>query len=259
MKMIKVAVIIADSYGEPFESIRTKMQPTLWQFENHPDVFYVKGNAPRAVQRRLNQFTDSMRYSRLWPIQRLFDRIEIGIKSKRTTAVKPLGDELLLDIPEGLRYLGLKVLKTLDYLHGQGYEVVYKTTLSSIVNHRNFLNEIATIEQTSPFYGGTLINFGKHPFVSGANLMLNRKTIEIILSSKKDWDYGLLDDVSIGRLLEGKVEIHEITTINISTLDQLKNLTDEELTKTTHFRCKSSSVNRNDIQIMNELKKRLSI
>jgi hypothetical protein len=258
MSSPKVAVIIADSYGEPFESIKSEIQPSLWKFENHPDIFYVKGEPPTELQRHLNHFTDSMRYSKLWLIQRLFDQIQVGIKSMREMNVKHFGTELYLDIPEGLRYLGLKVIKSLEYLHKQNYDVVYKTTLSSLVNDRNFLLEVSRVNLSSPYYGGTVINFGRHPFVSGANLMINRKTIEILLNSKSKWNHGLLDDVAIGRILEGKVEISEISTLNIETLDELERLTTADLAKTTHFRCKSSNLARNDVEIMSALKKRLS-
>lgn len=253
----RVAVVIADSYGEPFESIKSEIQPTLWKFDSHLDTFYIKGNAPNKIQSSLNRFTDSKRYSKMWPIQRIFDQTQIGIRSRKGVAFNLVGEDLHFDIPEGLRYLGLKVISSLAYLYERQYDVVYKTTLSSLVNQQKFLNEISKIDQAKPYYGGTRVNFGRHPFVSGANLMINRKTIEILLSSKNRWNHGLLDDVSIGRLLESRVEISEISTLNISTLDDLEMYNPADLAKVTHFRCKSSNLVRNDLEIMRELKKRL--
>lgn len=257
MHASRVAVIIADSYGEPFESIKSEIQPTLWNLDNHADIFYVKGNTPNKIQSHMNLFTDSKRYSKLWPIQRTIDQIQLGIKSRKSVSIELLGDDLHLDVPEGLRYLGIKVMSTLGYLYDKQYEIVYKTTLSSMVNRPRFLNEISRINQSEPYYGGTRVDFGKHPFVSGANLMINRRTIEILLSSTKKWNHGLLDDVSIGRILENKVAITEISTLNVTTLGDLDLLTDAMICETTHFRCKSSNLVRNDLDIMRELKKRL--
>jgi hypothetical protein len=259
MNTPRVAVIIADSYGEPFESIKSEIQPTLWKFSKSLDTFYIKGNKPNKFQNHLNEFTDSKRYSKLWPIQRSIDQIHLGLQSRKIVDTDLIGEDLHVDIPEGLRYLGLKVMRTLEYLYERQYDVVYKTTLSSLVNQKNFLSEISRIDLARPYYGGTKVNFGSHPFASGANLMVNGKTMEILLSSKRKWNHGLLDDVSLGRLLENKVEISEISTLNVSSLDALNSLTDSELAHTTHFRCKSANYVRNDIEIMRELIKRLPL
>ena len=108
-----------------------------------------------------------------------------------------------------------------------------------------------------PFYGGTPINFGSHPFVSGANLMVNRKTLEIIMSSLSKWNHGLLDDVAIGRLLEDKVSIYPIPSKNFSAVDDVKACLTEDIKNTMHFRCKSSSIERDDVAIMTEVLRKL--
>jgi hypothetical protein len=113
----KVAVLVADTFGEPFESIKRDIQPRVWDFSQTIDVYYMIGIRPTKVESFLNKFTDSVRYSKLWPLQRLFDRYQLALIARRGHNVVKKGDELRVDIPEGLRYLGLKVIECVKFLH----------------------------------------------------------------------------------------------------------------------------------------------
>jgi hypothetical protein len=254
---MKIAVLIADSFGEPFESLKSDIQPRVWDFENRPDVFYMKGIKPNRLQVGLNKFTDETRYKPWWPIQRAFDCIELRRYQGQEIKVELSGQDLSLELPEGLRYLGLKVLTSLEYLITKGYDLFYKTTLSSLVNPREFQKKISQINLNTPYYGGTLVNFGGHPFVSGANMLINRKTVEILISNKKRWNYGLLDDVAIGRLLEHHVEVSPLESLNIASVGEVSKYLTTDIENTMHFRCKSSKLPRNDVEIMRSLSERI--
>lgn len=253
----KIAVLIADSFGEPFETIKETIQPKLWDRLPEIDIFYMRGYQPNSIQSILNTFTDNTRYKKCWPVQRLFDQLQLALISKKKYEIVRENKDLVINLPEGLRYLGLKLIKNLDYLFIEKYDVVYKTTLSSLVNPKKFKTTTSQIDLSKPYYGGTPINFGDHPFVSGANLMLNRKTIEIILNSVNHWNHGLLDDVAIGRLLQGKVPITPIASMNLSSVEQSSSCSIREIDGTMHFRCKSSKLERDDVAIMNNLFKRI--
>jgi len=253
----KIAVLVADTFGEPFETIKREIQPKIWSFFENLDVFYMIGKQPTKVQSYLNKFTDNARYSKAWPIQRFFDQHQISSLSNSQPQLLRQDNNLKINIPEGIRYLGLKVIESIKFLHENNYDLMYKTTLSSLVNPHIFHETIKDIQLDSPFYGGTLIDHGKRPFVSGANLLMNRKTSEIVLSSLSRWNHGLIDDVALGRLLEGMVTITPIQSINLENLDDLENYTDLEISKVMHFRCKSSRVLRNDVEIMSQLLTRI--
>jgi hypothetical protein len=254
----RIAVLIADSYGEPFETIKAIIQPQLWESLPDVDVFYMRGTEPNSVQNKLNTFTDKVRYKKYWPIQRFFDQIQISHIAKKNYEVERRHKDLFINLPEGLRYLGLKLIKSLNYLYIENYDVVYKTTLSSLVNPRNFKKITAEIDLSVPFYGGTPINFGVRPFVSGANLMINRKTIEIILNSLHKWNHGLLDDVAIGRVLEGHANIKPILSLNFSSVSEVLSIPNSEIQSAMHFRCKSSKLKRDDVEIMKKVIKRIN-
>jgi hypothetical protein len=257
MSNAKVAILVADSFGEPFETIKREMQPKIWNFSENFHVFYMIGIQPTKVQSFMNKFTDTVRYSKLWPIQRLFDQHQLSSVFNSLPHLIRQDNELKINIPEGLRYLGLKVIESIKFLYENNYDLIYKTTLSSLVNPQIFSETIKNIQLGTPFYGGTLIDNGNRPFVSGANLLINRETAEIILRSLDHWNHGFLDDVALGRLLEGVVAITPIRSMNFSSLEELDRCTNLELSEVMHFRCKSSSVLRNDVEIMSEVLKRI--
>jgi hypothetical protein len=218
----------------------------------------MRGYEPNSLQVGLNTFTDSVRYKKYWPVQRFFDQVQISLISKKNYEVERKNKDLFINLPEGLRYLGLKLIKSLNYLYIENYDVVYKTTLSSLVNPRNFKEITSEIDMSEPFYGGTPINFGNRPFVSGANLMVNRKAIEIILNSRDKWNHGLLDDVAIGRVLEAHVKIRPILSLNFSSVSEANLCPISEIQTAMHFRCKSSKPIRDDVAIMENVIKRIN-
>lgn len=253
MRSSRTAVLIADSFGSPFEELKSEIQPLIWSRLPSVDVFYMRGLRPNKFPEFQNQLSEKMRYSKLWPIQRVMDNLLLANKSKKIPSLSISKNDLVVNVNEGLRNLGLKSLSAYKYLIESGYEVVYKSTLSSIVQPKIFQATIDSIDSQAPYYGGTVIHFGGKPFVSGANLFLNRKAIEILIQRRKFWQHGLLDDVAIGRLLNVHLKDVGMNTVNIQSLEQVYGITEDDIIGNIHFRCKSSANPRNDVEIMKKM------
>jgi hypothetical protein len=256
----RVAVIIAHSFGETFESLLREIQPKVWaRFEaKEIDVFYALGNQPNLLQRALDAISVKFRYSRnLWVVQRLLDRCTLDARNTRLPKVQQTGDTLRVDFPEGHRYMGVKMIAAYKYLFEQEYDIVYRTTLSTVVLPENFRTVIDAIDNDYPFYGGTRISFFEPNFVSGANLFLNKKALKYILDHIENWHHWDLDDVAIGKMLHGVIKITELTSINVSSLEDAKNIDYKNLDGAVHIRCKSNKPIRNDKEIMTEVLRRL--
>jgi len=255
-KSPKVAVIIAHSYGETFETLRSEIQPKVWSALDgrEVDVFYALGNKPNTAQQIFDDISVKFRYSRyLWVTQRIIDRLTLNYRNRRLPEVKRDGNTLRVNFPEGHRYMGVKIIAVLKYLFDQGYEIIYRTTLSTVVIPQNFKSAILSIDLSEPFYGGTRVSFFRPNFVSGANLFLNRKTLEYILENINKWHHWDLDDVAIGKMLDGKIRISEFSSINISSREEAKILDYKNLGDVIHIRCKSDRQIRNDAEIMTDV------
>jgi len=253
------AVLIADSFGSPFEELKSQIQPELWSKVSGADVFYVRGLKPSRVSEIQNRTSESLRYSHMRPVQRTYDNLALNTKFKKIPSISVTKNEIFVNVSEGLRNLGLKSLAAYDFLYKSGYEIIYKTTLSSIINPNLFTKVIDSIDTDIPLYTGTVINLGKHQFVSGANLILNRKVLSILLERRGDWQHGFLDDVAIGRLLKNYMMDLGLRTKNLENLDDVKSLSAFDLSNIMHFRCKSSEEPRNDLDIMKSLLKRMCV
>jgi hypothetical protein len=255
----RVAVLIADSFGEPFESIKTALHPYIWAELRQlgVDIFYIRGNEPRKTDQVLNLFSEKTRYSKFWPVQYLVDQLLMLKYNFQKIEVLTEQDSIVVNVPEGLRTLGIKVRAGYFTLFDLGYDVVFKTTLSSVVNTKKFIETVNGIPLNIPFYGGREIEAGRRTFISGANTMLNRKSINLIRTRRMRWNNGKLDDVALGRILKD-ISRTKIQSLNIESMDSLQLQSTEDLAHALHFRCKSSKIERDDIALIKALLVRLS-
>ena len=257
---LKIAVLIADSRGEPFEEIKTALHPAIWERLRllGVDVFYVNGLKPTRIQQRLSNFSEDLRYSKLWPLQNLLDKFLLLKFNSRIPPCSVNQGFITVEICEGLRTLGVKMLSAYKYIYQENYDYIFKTTLSSLVNEKAFMALVEELPRDRLVYGGTPVNFGKHPFASGSNTLLNRPALEFIFDNMSQWNHGFLDDVAMGRIFEGITGITPIASLHIDSMEQISTISAQVMKQTIHFRCKSRSIPRNDVEIIQRLRKRLT-
>jgi hypothetical protein len=170
-----------------------------------------------------------------------------------------LDDNVLkVEVSEGLRYLGPKYLASVQFLFNEGYDIVYKTTLSSVVQKDLLLNLLENVKPDIAFYAGSIVYSGNRQFASGANVALNQTMFNLVTMNLKKWDFADYDDVALGKIAaQENVVISEISTMNIGSVRELNLLTESQLSRTVHYRCKSTDSPRNDVEIIDKLLKRL--
>lgn len=258
----RVAILVTDTYGQPFEQLREQFSPVLTAeaLKHGVDCYFIKGKIPTKLENIMEELSNRMRYSEFWPIQRICDGILLGRFNFFSPKISVDKQNISVNVGEGLRKLGIKVVAGLTILE-KNYDVVIKTTSSSAFNFKKLLEEIENLPKSDEvaIYGGSIIDFNQtRPFVSGANLLLNKKAIQILLKNKVKWNHGELDDVAIGKIMRRKgVSIHKLTTLNIDSLEALENIPISVLSEIQHFRCKSSDTPRNDLAILSTLATRL--
>lgn len=258
---MKIAVLIADSHGEPFETIRKACLGEIWQgLDGTVDIFTMIGFRENLRSRIMNNASNKLKYTKLWPLQRAIDKATLIHFKYSLPKVEEIGNVLNVEVSEGLRYLGPKFLASISHLFEKGYDVVYKTTLSSVVQKKILLETLEEIDLNLVFYGGSIVGTQRFKFVSGANLAINRKLFELVKANISDWDFADYDDVALGKIVrKNNLSISEIKTLNISSALQLESLPDSTLKCVPHFRCKSNSIPRDDVQIIEKLLERLAV
>ena len=253
---MKKAILIAMADEPPFDEIKRSIYPKLTQYyERHGfDVFFVYGrrisNKHRAFRRRVEQ----IRWGRHYVWLRLYDLLVLSIYKFSSPAVKVEDSEIRVDLPEDLRHLSVKILHSLNWLENEGYEIVVRSTVSSIINVSK-LKEI-TIKLSGAeecIYAGRVISQSDgFVFVSGSFTVFNSHSIKILFQNRSRLDYSLIDDVCFGRLFSIlNVKCINLKSIDITSFGEMK--TCEELREYLHIRCKTGVFYRNDSEVMEKV------
>ena len=259
---LRIAIVIADCTDEPFKSIKELIHPAIYRpfKESGINIFYAFGKPSTKLVKFYYWLNELMRYTKFGIVQRAVDRVLLRSYNSSLPIVINNNSNLRVDVNEGLRYLGVKMLATFNHLYEEGYDLIYKTTMSSIVSFEHFSRIAHEINMSEPYYGGTLISFPRTNFVSGANLLLNRNALQILLRNSKYWDHGKLDDVAIGDIMHDmNVDIYPLLSFHFNGLSELVNVEPSVLRSAFHIRCKSNAFPRQDVQIMREVISKIEI
>lgn len=108
--------------------------------------------------------------------------------------------------------IGDKTIKAFDWIiKNRDFDYIFRTNTSSYLNIENLLKYIRDLNNSREFvYGGKKMSLPKNnlrdkvEFVSGAGILLNRKTLDLILNNAKSFELEEWDDVAIGKLLQEK-------------------------------------------------------
>ena len=142
------------------------------------------------------------------------------------------------------------------FLDSTNAKFLYTTNTSSYVNLENLLNAINTFP-LSKVNGGSEVKFSDFIFYSGANRILSRDVVTILVENFKNLDYRFLNDVAIGDLLFKYHFQHvDISSMTFANIEEIQGTDPEIIKKTVHFRLKSGSMHkRNDPELMHLIHK----
>ena len=153
----------------------------------------------------------------------------------------------------------LKVINGFDYFIQNDFDLVFKTNLSTIINFEKFYEYCEQISKSREFiYDGIVGNYQDYSFCSGAGMLLNKPSVNLILNNKWRLDDTWTDDIFIGFILN-KLNDIKPNEGNISRFDIInKNtkFTKEDIINNTHIRVKVREHNL-DIEYSNLVNKYL--
>jgi len=201
-------------------------------------------------------------YKRIWDeqIKNLdytrynFDFKFLYCDDKIDTNYKIIDNELISKCFENYWYsLIVKLMDGFDYFIKNDYDFVFKTNLSTIVNFEKFYEYCSNLPIKQEFvYDGIVGTYKDFLFCSGAGILLNRKSIELILLNKNLLDESWTDDIFIGFVLN-KLNNIQPNLGHISRLDIINENTPiikQDILNNTHIRIKIRK-NNQDIHFSN--------
>jgi hypothetical protein len=258
IRSIRIAIIVANAYGAPFDTIREETFEKNWGRlrQEGVDVFLLSGRKCNQIQTYENFLNEKIRHSKFGFLQRLVNRHITNVDiTEISTRVEDRTIEV--DIPDKLQYLLHKVISSIEVL--KDYDLVFKTTLSSVLQVRQFLAFAEKIHNRHPVIAGTLQELPRFTLVSGSNMLINNKAMLKLIEQSSSLDQGSLDDVAISKFFEGNIELTNIPSINLSDSEMIAKLSKEQLEKTIHFRCRSSKKERDDVAIIENLLQKFEV
>lgn len=147
-------------------------------------------------------------------IKRLYRKIELD--SQKYEFIIYEGDHdsdsltdnvLQLNVPGDNKNVGYKVLKAFSWVYENiEFDYLIRIVTSTYLDVNLLYKHLKELNKKS-LYGGYKLLFTDKTtnkvinFASGANLILSRDVLKILLDNKKSWDHDQFDDVNIGNIL----------------------------------------------------------
>lgn len=200
--------------------------------------------------------TNFLNYKRIWDEQILnLNKNKFNIEFKFLYSNNNISDEYIIEgnnlitrCNENYWYALLqKVLCGFNFFIKNDFDLVFKTNLSTIVNFESLYDFCLNISPDREFvYDGITGQYKNYTFCSGAGMLLNRKSVELILNNKDKVDESWTDDIFIGYVLNNLYNIHpnEGNLTRYDILYENSNFTKDDILNSTHIRIK---VRKNDL------------
>lgn len=256
----RVLITYTTSNQEPFRSLERKGALETWTKHFPPSCQIVSLQAK-----------NSKGFSVLHSYSIIFERLRWGRFGRLATISarifgKPLSfyrpksnlkdSSLVLNIPEGLSFLGFKLLGAIDLMIEKDFDFLIYTNLSSYINTFRVTEILSSVDQTKDYYAGKRLPSDINPGISGSFIVLSRETCEKIKKNRSKWNHAYLDDIALLKVMKKiKVAPTFLNSLDILGGDEIKLMSRVALWKYPHFKCgpQLSGSKRTDFLVMRHL------
>ena len=266
--MRRVAIAVSHANQEPYSSILEGFKrPNTFQFDEFTfDLYYFEGRQTRKWETWVRRKVEEIRYTPLWPILRVYDNLTLPISARKSLDVKVDSEKLehkvlRINTPEDQRHIAIKVYAVAKFCQEKKYDFLIRTTSNSIINLSKVVSLIRESDSKELLYAGREVRAYQRPsFISGSFLVLNQKAIEFLLAMRHVHNYGVLDDVAIGKIFDNesiKVSKKTVKSVDFIDVQSAMDFPNEDFQEVMHYRCKANSNPRNDLEVMRALAQNL--
>jgi hypothetical protein len=271
---MKILCLISTNGKEPFASILQEGTfPTWAKGVQKIEVCTIEALNKSIVVDKIDRFRENLRFKTLI-FRRIGQILDLLLMPFifYIPKINRVEDEsnikyLLIKMPEMLMLYRWRYLAGFRYfIDSTDCDYLYTVNASCFVNENGLLNYLAN--HTDIQYAGTPIEDSNKKyqgfFASGANRLISRPAVNAVLKNRFRWSPFLLEDVALGRLMHKLgIPLAPMPTLNLSTLADVKLLSDVQLKHNFHFRLKSyqksggKKISRNDVNLFKALFSRM--
>jgi hypothetical protein len=265
----RILVAISHGYYAPWINIATEGQNETWLNADLPpniEVLHYHGSPLGKLGLILDKVHERIRWSnRLgYFLLRLFDSVFtlpflVFTPSASSSELMHLRHKTIhVHWPDSYLTFRWKAKGMFKYaLSNYEFDFLFMTTSSSYIRLKE-LKKLLSQQNPVEFFGGASAYEGAN-FAAGSNRVLSRDLVQNLLDNPFDYLPFPIEDLSLSRsVLKKGVRLMRLPHLDVNSLENLSQVTDAELLNHYHFRLKSGSLeNRNDVEIMKELHRRL--
>lgn len=234
---MQIRALLLDNSTGPWHEIYQNGVLKTWCIpSNHglnTNLYLGKQPKNRAINAAVNKILVSQYLQKYW---RLF---QVKARSTQIDCTEVDGT-IEIDIPETWPNITLKTLAAIRYVHNHyAYDFLIRANASCYVNLHALKSHLESFKGRFVYAGPKAL---KKDFISGWGILINRATVETLLSNEETNFLELFDDEAIGQILKlSGIEPMSIPYLEISSHEELNAKTREELALFPFIRVKASN------------------
>lgn len=249
----RVLVLVLAMDAEPWRMIQDEGQRKTWatDLDGSVPVFWLYGRSGKAVRTVARYAQNAVQRFLGAKLFRAYSRLTGSWAASRPVRID--GDRLITGVPETYLNTNAKNIAGLRHLLAtQDFDYVFRTNTSSYVNLPR-LEEYVQDLPAAGYYAGFIGESGSTRFASGTCTLMSRDLVEVAVSDSR-WEYGLVDDVAMGRsMARSSVEVQPLRRVDVLTPQDLEALTADALEHAFVVRCKSLGGREHDVEAMHRV------
>lgn len=262
MNSQKLLIAISHSETHPWNEMYRLGQLETWIKVDFPriDVIRYSSQSPNLFWRIYDQLHEKFRFSsRIGKWQGRIDRILFPLFLSKAPSFSYNDElkELEVNSPSTYIHFHLRNRALFDwFLSETEYDFLFRTNSSSyIIKEKLFETACAG---HSPLFSGKILGRPDSQFVSGAGILLDRPMVRLMLENWDMLELHMIEDVALSRLAKRLgVSLQPLDYLEVSSVEDLRRLSDDILQSYFHFRCKALSRPSGEIDVMNALNLRI--
>jgi hypothetical protein len=257
----KLLFAISQANTEPWISIWKNGQQTTWMSDNHSRVEIINFQSKKTplLVKKYDYWFEKFRYRKyLGFLIGYLNYLNRFIIRRSIPKYEYLQSNNLLVANTWSTYqvMGRRNFALFHYFYySTDYDFLFMSNTSSYFNQDLVMKLIDSLNSSEDLYAGIIISPGSpRSFVSGAGKLLSRKTVKKLLDNAANYRHDNLEDVCLGDLMRSLgIKPTPLPRLDVSHPNQVKDIPLDLLNHHFHYRCKSSSRPRQDVEIMLEL------
>ncbi len=239
---LKILYCFTSSNIEPFFSLQKAGADATWRLTLPPEdkslAIYANGSGKFKLLYKASLIFEKLRWGKFGKYFTLILRYFLKLFGGKLPSWREKDGELFVDIPEGLTFLGFKMLASMSYASQNQFDWLVLTNLSSYPVCSEIREFLTGLEPNMDLYAGKRLPSDVNRGISGSFVILSAATIQRILMNKHSWDHSSLDDIALMKLTKKlKIDPTYLPSVTLTQVTSLEEVVRQIKKGALHYKC----------------------